>query len=60
MILLGISMLAAYVLLFRLALPRQGEVRPFLRGGEGLVSAIAVGLVALLMGGVALIISGWS
>jgi hypothetical protein len=60
MIWVGISMLAAYVLLFRLALPRQGEVRPFLRGGEVRVSAFAVALVALLIGGVALIVAGWS
>ena len=55
---LGIAMLAAYVVLFLQALPRRGQVRPFLRG-EGLSSAYAVALVALLLGGVALIVTSW-
>lgn len=51
-------MVAAYVLLFLAGIPRHGEVRPFLRGGELRTSVYAVALVALLMGGVALVVAG--
>ena len=54
----GLGLLAIFVPLYLFGLPRRGEVRPFLRGGELRASFYSVVLVALLMTGVALTIAG--
>ena len=55
----GVTMVAAFVVLLLLALPRGGEARWIVAGSFGRASAYAVMLVALLMAGVALIVAGY-
>ena len=60
MLAVGFLLLAMYVVLLLAGLPRKGEVRLFLRGGEMRASFYSVALVAMLLTGVALIIAGLS
>ena len=58
MFLTGAAMLVAFVLLYVVAIPRHGQPRTFFGSSYLVVSFYTVGLVTLLIGGVALVIAG--
>jgi hypothetical protein len=56
---IGLIMLGASVLLFWMAVPRQGEVVWFLRGSNGLQTAYLMVLIVLFVFGGAITINSW-
>ena len=57
-LIVGVILLVAFGVAFRLALPRDGKVRSFLRNDQ-VQAYYAVGMVAALVGGILNVVLGW-
>jgi hypothetical protein len=57
-LIIGVILLVAFGVAFRLALPRDGKVRSFLRNDQ-VQAYYTVGLVGALAGGILNVVLGW-